>query len=635
MLNVFRENLKHLKPVLWIVALSMVFYLGYYFIDSDHTSSPEGWAARIGDDVVSTDEFLRAARRQDDFYRRLLGDQYAQLKPQIRLGEQVIQSLIDRRIAVSEAHKLGLAATKEEVARRITEDPNFRDPSGNFVGKDRYVEMVRSFWGDQRSYEQAVAEDLTVDKWFRLVSEPAQISDAELEGAYRSRNERAAVDYVFVPTASRPFSSTVTPAEAEGWYRSHGDAYRRGEARRLKVLVLDRDSRLEAITVTDPEIEAYYRDNASQMQRPERRRASHILFRVPPGAQEADRRAVRELAESVAQRARTGEDFAELARTLSQDPDTASRGGDLGFIARGGREPAFDRAAFETPIGQVAPVFETSLGYHVLKVDEVQNAGPTPLAEVRDAIVRLLRVRRAEETVTEDADKLRATATTLDKLQAAATERGTALEDWVLTEDEPASRYGASPEFVQAVFAAAEGSVAGPARVARGRALAFIEQALPPSVPPLSEILERVKTDVLNDRARRAAVDAARNALGAAGDLAGAAKRLGLEVKQSGDFPRGQVLPGAGASPEFQQAVFGTGSSVGNQGVVPAEGGAVAYRITRIDVFDPARFREAAPALRDELLQQRRQALLQSLLTRLRTDYSVEWNREVVERANG
>jgi peptidyl-prolyl cis-trans isomerase D len=612
----------------------MVFYLGYYFIDSDTTSSPDGWAAKVGDQVVSADEFLRAARRQDDFYRRLLGEQYAQLKPQIRLGEQVIQTLIDRRIAVAEARKLGLAATKEEIARRITEDPNFRDPSGNFVGKERYVEMVRSFWGDQRSYEEAVAEDITVDKWFRLVSEPARISDAELERAYRSRNERAAVDYVFVPSGSRPFSSTVTAGEAEDWYRRHGDDYRRGEARRLKVLVLDRDSRLESITVTDPEIETYYRDNASQLQRPERRRASQILFRVPAGAQDADRRAVRELAESVAQRARGGEDFAELARTLSQDPDSASRGGDLGFVARGQREPAFDRAIFETPAGQVAPVFETSLGYHVVKVDEIQNAGPTPLAEVRDAIVRVLRVRRADEAVAAEAAQLRDSVSTLAQLQAAADQRGVPLEEWVIARDEPASRYGASPEFVQAVFAAGEGSVAAPERVARGRAVAFVEQTMPPAVPPLAEILERVKTDVLNDRARRAALEAARGALAAAGDLAGAAKRLGLEVQESGDLTPGRNLQGAGASPEFQEAVFGGGASVGRQGVVAAEGGALAYRITRLEVFDAERFRQAAPALREELLQQRRQALLQSLLAQLRTSYEVQWNQPLVERAN-
>lgn len=635
MLNVFRENLRHLKWVLWLVAISMVLYLGYYFIEDDTTISTEGWAAKVGDRVVSADEFLRAARRQDDFYRRLLGPQYEQLKPQIRLGEQVVQSLIDRRIALEEAAKLGLDATNEEVARRITDDPTFRDAAGNFVGKERYLEIVRNFWGSETSYEQAVAEDLTVEKWFRLVSEPARVGDEELEATWRARNERAQIDYAFLPSTSRNLPATVSPAEAENWLRAHEDDYRRGESRRLQVLVLDRDSILEGLEIAEAEIEAYYRDNAAQFERPERRRASQILFRVPAGSEEADRRALRDLAESVAARARSGEDFANLARTLSQDPDSAARGGDLGFVPRGQREPALDQALFGTPIGEIAPVVESSLGFHVLKITEAQEGGAAPLAEVRDGIRRVLQVRRADETILAEAERLRGSVSTVEQLEASAKASGRTVEEWVVVRDRPSPQFGASPEFLQAVFSTAEGSVAAPARVARGIALAAVVETLPAAVPPLEEILDQVKTDLLNDRAEKAALAAARQALAAAGDLAGAAKRLSLEVKPSGDLAPGQLVPGAGRSADLDRAVFGPGATVGDEGAVAAQGGALLYRITRLDAFDPARFREAAPALREELLEQRRNVLVQSVLTRLRTQYAVEWNRTLVERANG
>lgn len=635
MLNVFRENLSHLKWVLWLVAGSMVLYLGYFFIDDDTTTPTDGWAAKVGDRVVSADEFLRAARRQDDFYRRLLGPQYEQLKPQIRLGDQVIQSLIDRRIALEEAANLGLTATNEEVARRITDDPTFRDAAGNFVGKERYLEIVRNFWGSETSYEQAVAEDLTVEKWFRLVSEPARVGDEELEAAYRSRSERAQLDYAFLSSASRDVPTTVSPAEAESWLRAHEDDYRRGASRRLRVLVLDRDSILDGVAVSEAEIEAYYRDNAAQFQRPESRRASQILFRVPSGSEEADRRAVRDLAESVLARARGGEDFANLARTLSQDPDSAARGGDLGFVSRGQREPALDQALFGTPVGEIAPVVESSLGFHILRIVEAREGGAAPLTEVRDGIRRLLQVRRADETIAADAERLRGSVSTVEQLEAAAKESGRTIEEWVVIRDRPAPQFGASPEFLEAVFAAADGSVAPPARVARGLALAAVVESIPPAVPPLEEVLEQVKTDVLNDRAERAALEAARQSLAATGDLAGAAKRLSLEVNQTGDLGPGQPVPGAGRSAALDRAVFGPGAAVGNQGVVAAQGGALLYRITRLEAFDPARFREAAPALREELLEQRRNILVQSVLTRLRSQYAVEWNRTLVERANG
>lgn len=636
MLNMLRENLRHLQWVLWLTAASMVLYLGYYFIEDD--SSParsEGWAAKVGDQVVSSDEFFSEARRRDDFYRRLLGGQYEQLKPQIRLGVEVAQRLVDRRIVLAEAKKLGLEATKREIANRITNDPSFRDASGAFVGKERYLQIVRSFWGDEAAYERAIAEDLVVQKWSDLVTEPVRVEDADLERIYRQRNETAAVDYVFVPNGSRPFDGSISEAEEVAWHRAHEDDYRRGEARRIRAIVLDRDSRIVRATPTEAEIEAYWRDNSAQFERAEQRRASHVLLRIPPGAGEADRRAVRDLAESIAARARAGEDFATLARTLSQDPDTSPGGGDLGFAERGRREPSLDGAIFATEAGQVAPVVESSLGFHVVKVTDVRAGGPAPLVDVRPAIERVLAVRRADALAAEDALRIAEGIRSPADLDEAARKEGVVVEEILLSRDEPDPRLGASPEFLSAVFAASPGTVVPPARVARGSAIAAVVDVLPPAVRPLAEVRDRVRTDILNDRGRKAAIEAGRAALAAAGDLAGAAKRLGLEVKSSGNLARGRPLPGAGVSPELERALFGTGATEGDRGVVEAEGGAIVYKITSRTAFDPRLFEEAKAALRDEALRQRRDALLQEVLLRLRLDYAVEWNQPLIERANG
>src|SRR4029453_9715069 len=70
-LNVMRENLKHLKWVLWIVALSMLLYLGLYFNGGGSSASGGEWAARVVGVAIPADRFLDAARRQDDAYRRM------------------------------------------------------------------------------------------------------------------------------------------------------------------------------------------------------------------------------------------------------------------------------------------------------------------------------------------------------------------------------------------------------------------------------------------------------------------------------------------------------------------------------------------------------------------------------------
>ncbi|MCD8511188.1 MAG: peptidylprolyl isomerase [Bacillus sp. (in: Bacteria)] len=90
----------------------------------------------------------------------------------------------------------------------------------------------------------------------------------------------------------------------------------------------------------------------------EQREASHILIRE------------RELAEEVLERVRAGEDFAELAEAFSQDPGSRDEGGQLGYFQRGTMTPPFEEAAFNTEVGSVSNLVETSHGYHIIQVTD-------------------------------------------------------------------------------------------------------------------------------------------------------------------------------------------------------------------------------------------------------------------------
>ncbi|HUE96264.1 MAG TPA: peptidylprolyl isomerase [Longimicrobiaceae bacterium] len=98
--------------------------------------------------------------------------------------------------------------------------------------------------------------------------------------------------------------------------------------------------------------------------------ARHILLRTPTDGSGAQRDSVRAFAESLRQRAESGESFDELARQYSQDPGSAARGGDLGFFSRGRMVEPFEEAAFQLSAGEISPVVETPFGYHVILVEE-------------------------------------------------------------------------------------------------------------------------------------------------------------------------------------------------------------------------------------------------------------------------
>lgn len=633
MLNVMRDNLKHLKWVLWLVAFAMVMYLGSYFFDSKNGGPSGSWVARVNGEEIGAGEFLRAARREDDQWRRRLGAQYDTFRKQLRIGSQVADRLVSTRIMLAEARALGLDVSKAELAETIQKQ--FSDATGRFVGKEQYLLILQqNDYGGAADFESQLHDELLAQKWAALVTQSAEVSDAELERLYRSRNEKAAFDYVFVPSGAQNASTSVSGQELESWHGAHPDRYRRGEARKVRIVVVERQAQMAKVKVSDDDVRAAYQTNQAEFTRAEQRRASHILFRVEQGASDEDRRSIRELAQSVLTRVQKGEDLATLARTMSQDTGSASKGGDLGWFGRGSMAGPFEEAAFSTPVGQLAPLVETEFGYHVVKVTDARAGGTVPFDEVKETIRRNLEVQQAQGLVRAEADRIRAELKAPSDLDAVAAKEGLKVEEHTLAREDGGRELGASPEFVDSVFATPAGQLAAPAAIARGFAMAAVVEVLPPSVRPLAEVRQQVISDVLAARGREAAVASARRAL-AAGSLQSAAKAVKAEVKSSGDVVPGFTLAGPGRSPELEKAVFAASAAVGTTGVAEAPGGAVIYQVTRHETFDPARFEAAKAALREETLDRRRNELLGGILTNLRRKYTVEINMKAVEASNG
>lgn len=634
MLNVMRENLRHLKWLLVVVALSMLLYLGFYF--QGRGAAGDAWAARINGEPILARDFFAEARREDDRYRRLFGAQYEQVRKQLQVGRQVVQRLVDQRIMLEEARKLGIAATDDELRERILSHPAFRDETGRFIGTERYKAVIRRIWeGGIEDFERRLGEDIAIQKWIHLVTEPAAVSDAEVEQLERARSEKVSFEYVMLPLGEQQYATAVSDAEAEAWYRSHQERYRRGEGRRIRYLLVDRQAQAAKIQIADAEIEGYYRANEASFRHPEQRRARHILFRVPAGASEADRLSIRDLAESVRKRIQAGEDFATLARAMSQDPASAEQGGDLGWFGRGQMVPAFEKAAFETPAGQLAPVVESDFGFHVVEVLGARPAGAIPLAEVRDQIRRQLQLQRSQQAVQAEAQRLRDRIAKASDLDSVAAAEGLRVEERVAIRGEGLPELGPSPEFVDAVFRMAPGEISAPLGVARGMAIATVVENVPSSLPPFAEVRERVRSDVLNERARQSALAAARRALSAAGKASAAAKALGKTVQTARDVAPGQAIAGIGRSPELERALFAPGTGPGSVGVAAVDGGALIYEVTARTSFDPVRFAQQKESLRAELLERRRSELLDSLLESLRgSSYRVEINDALVEQVS-
>lgn len=142
------------------------------------------------------------------------------------------------------------------------------------------------------------------------------------------------------------------------------------------------------IQVSEKEIMDAYKEDKTATVR-------HILLNTQ-GKSEEEKKAIRQKMEGILKEARSGADFAELAKKYSEDPGSKDKGGLYKDFGRGVMVKPFEDAAFNTPIGGISDIIETKYGYHILKV-EGRKKETRPLAEVRDEIKNKLLQRKKQE----------------------------------------------------------------------------------------------------------------------------------------------------------------------------------------------------------------------------------------------
>ncbi len=141
----------------------------------------------------------------------------------------------------------------------------------------------------------------------------------------------------------------------------------------------------QGITATSEEAESFYLTHKDLFGRTLMVHAADILLDTESQA------------DMIAAEARRGRDFAELARMFSKDDASRALGGDLGWIERGTREPAFEEAAFSMKPGQVSGVVRASDGFHVIKVLDRREASVPPFEEVRGKALQMVTSNKKDE----------------------------------------------------------------------------------------------------------------------------------------------------------------------------------------------------------------------------------------------
>jgi parvulin-like peptidyl-prolyl isomerase len=180
--------------------------------------------------------------------------------------------------------------------------------------------------------------------------------------------------------------------KGQGMSMAHYRADIKRQLLRFRVLNIAVGSR---VNISDEEIKAYYERHMKGSANTQVR-ASHIFIAIPDGADMATAADKQAQAQKILERARAGEDFAKLAREVSDDAATRAEGGDLGFFGKDMLPKPIEELVFSMQPGEIRGPVRADRGFHVIKMVDRKVKAPKPLDDVKDDIRMQLRQKDME-----------------------------------------------------------------------------------------------------------------------------------------------------------------------------------------------------------------------------------------------
>jgi len=386
-----REGSRYRKWItyLFVGVLSFVFaaWGAYGIVNLNFGVS--NYAAEANGTKISLEEARNAWLRQQAQWQQRLGGAELPAELRTQLQDQVLESLIRNALISQRTEKLGYRVSQAELREAVQNQPAFQ-VAGQYspeaakavlsqigISPEAFEAQLRSD-GRRAQLEDGIgaSDFLTPNEVGRLVA----LEDEERE-----------VRYLVLSADQFKAAARVDEAAVQAYYTAHQSQYMTPESVHLQYAEL----RLEALaaqqSVSDADLHASYEKNRNRLEVPEKRHAAHILISAKDDA------AALALAQQVLAQAKSGKDFAQLAKQYSQDPGSAKSGGDLGWADRSAFVAPFADALFSMKVGEIRGPVKTQFGYHIIRLDGIQPAQGKSFDQARPELEAQVRRDRATD----------------------------------------------------------------------------------------------------------------------------------------------------------------------------------------------------------------------------------------------
>ena len=470
--------------------------------------------AKVDGTDVKLAELDAAHRQQIERYTQQMPGADIKMFDTPEMKRQTLDVMVRERVLMYTTAKDHLVVSDDRLKRLFLTDPQyaaFRKADGTVN-----AEMLAA----QGMSSEMFAERLRQDFAFKQVL--MGVAGSSMSGATVAT---AATDALLERREAqlqrfdaKDYQAKVNPTEADvkAYYDAHSAQFKSPETASIEYTILDLDTlKKQASGLTDAKLREYYDQNINRYSVAEERRASHILISAAKEAPAEERTKAKAKAEALlAQLRKAPGTFAEVAGKNSQDPGSASKGGDLDFFARGAMVKPFEDAAYAMKPDEISNVVESDFGFHIIKLVAVRGGDKKPFEAVRAEILDEVTKQQAQKdyvekaeqfsnTVYEQADSLQPV---IDKLKL------TKLTATVMRDPQPGVKGPlASPKLLKAVFSNdvlknkrnTEAVETGPSQMVSARVVSYQPERVLPLEAVNDQVLAKVRTEQALAAARK------------------------------------------------------------------------------------------------------------------------------------
>ena len=440
-----------------------------------------------------------------DMQRRQLIQQFgkdfdASLLDDKLLRQASLDSLIDRTLLLQGAKEAGMGFSDASLDQLILQTPAFQ-VDGKFNAA-RFDQILQQQGMGRMEFRERLKQDVLVSQLQASLAASNFVTDAELANFVRL--DKQTRDFASQTIHIDTKSVDVSDDELKAYYDEHKDQYMSPEQVVVEYVELRKESFFAQAEASDEELQALYQKEIANLA--EQRRAAHILLEVNDKL--SDEQAKAKLAE-VAERLKQGEDFAKLAEEVSQDPGSASNGGDLGFAGPGVYDPEFEKSLYALKKDEVSAPVRSSFGWHLIKLLDVQAPEVPSFDSLKAKLEREVKAQQVEQRFVEAAKELEEASFEASDLAQPAQELGLQVQTSGAFGREGGEGVAANRQVVQAAFSPEvleDGANSGAIELDPDTTLVLrVKEHKKPTLLPLEEVSAGIRDTLSRKKASEAA----------------------------------------------------------------------------------------------------------------------------------